>query len=57
MEYFLNDKKIIITIEINRRHKSVKIKVSPPYYVTFISPISLSKDYVMKDINALLFLD
>lgn len=51
MEYFLNDKKIIITIEINRRHKSVKIKVSPPYYVTFISPISLSNDYVIAAIE------
>lgn len=51
MEYFLNNKKLIINVEINRRHRSVKIKVSPPNYITFISPISLSESYIIEAIE------
>ena len=51
MEYFINNKKIIINVEINRRHKSVKIKVSPPNNITFISPLALSESYIINAIE------
>lgn len=51
MVYNIDNIEINIIVKINRRCKNIRIKVSPPNIVTFISPYSLSNDYLISAIN------
>ncbi len=46
MLYNIDNKELNIIVNIDKRYKSIRIKVSPPNIVTFTSPTPLTQSYI-----------